>query len=251
MTTPTKQLTTQQLTILKIIYKFRFATPTLIAHYRNITTSTVNESLATLLKDGYIARRYDQSYKLLGKGARYYLTPQSIKLLRQVEGVNEGVLRARYKDKHSTEPFVSSTLEAFKTALEIRSTYPDVFMIFSQYELANYSQFPRPLPSLYLKRLEASKGKPNEYFIEIISDSLFFVVKKLIDKYIEHYEEGEWQGGAYPQLILQTSNASLRRKVAEYIDSLIENGYIGEDELIIQCVLSSHLATEDKLDPLL
>jgi hypothetical protein len=106
-------------------------------------------------------------------------------------------------------------------------------MIFSQYELANYPQFPRPLPSLYLKRLDVSQAKPNEYFIEIIDDTPFFVIKKLINKYIEHYEEGEWQGRAYPQLILQTGSASLLKKAAEYIESLIEDGYIDEDEIKI------------------
>lgn len=247
----TKQLTTQQLTILKIIYKFRFVTSDLTAHYRSTSRIAAYKSLTVLHKSGYVGRRYEESYKLLGKGARYYLTPQSLKLLKQIDGVNEGVLHSRYKDKYSTESFVSSALEAFKMALEIRSNYPDMFIIFSQYELASYTQFPRPLPSLYLKRIEADQEKPNEYFIEIIGDSYFFVVKKLIDRYVEHYEEGEWQSGAYPQLILQTSNASLRKKIAEHVESLIENGYIDEDELRIRVVLASDLATENKRNFLL
>ena len=236
MDTSTQPLTPTQLTILKIIYKFRFVTADLVSLYRSTNKNASYELVSRLYKNGYIGRRYDSTYKLLGKGARYYLTSQSLKLLKQEEGVNERVLHARYKDKHSTESFVSGALEAFKTALEIRSAYPDTFMIFSQYELANYSQFPRPLPALYLKRNEHSPDAPNEYFIELLGDSQFFVAKKLIDRYIEHYEEGEWQGGVYPQVILQTSNANLRKKVAEYIDSLIENGYIDEDELMVQAV---------------
>src|ERR1035437_4774466 len=127
MTISANNITPQQLIILKIIYKFRFVTSDFIARYRTTSRIAAYKSLTILHKSGYVGRRYEESYKLLGKGARYYLTPQSIKLLRQVEGVNEGVLHARYKDKHSTESFVTSTLEAFKTALEIRSNYPDVF----------------------------------------------------------------------------------------------------------------------------
>jgi len=234
---PSILLTAQQLQILKIIYKFRFVTVSQAAQYRFVGSNATGKAFAIMLKKELIARRYDQSYKLLGKGARYYLTPRSLKILKQVDGINEGVLHARYKDKHSTESFVTSTLEAFKTALEIRSTYPDVFMIFSQYELANYEQFPRPLPALYLKRIERSQDKPNEYFVEVLVDKPFFVIKKLINQYIENSEEDEWQGGVYPKLILQTSNASLRKKVADYIESLIENGYIDEDEPSVSVIM--------------
>jgi len=236
MDTSTQPLTPTQLTILKIIYKFRFVTAGLVSSYRSTNKNASYELLSMLYKNGYIGRRYDSSYKLQGKSARYYLASKSLKLLKQEEGVNERVLHARYKDKHSTESFVLGALEAFKTALEIRSAYPDTFMIFSQYELANYSQFPRPLPTFYLKRNAHSPDKPNEYFIELLGDSQFFVVKKLIDRYVEQYEEGEWQGGIYPNVLLQTSNTNLRKRVAEYIDSLIENGYIDEDELMVQAI---------------
>jgi len=234
MDTSTQPLTLTQLTILKIIYKFRFVTADLVSSYRSTHKNASYELLSILYKNGYIGRRYDSSYKLQGKGARYYLTSQSLKLLKQEEGVNERVLHARYKDKHSTESFVSGALEAFKMALEIRSAYPDTFMIFSQYELANYSQFPRPLPALYLKRNEHSPDKPNEYFIEILGDSPFFVAKKLIGQYIEHYESGEWGEGTYPHIVLQTNNTGLRKRVDECVTSLIESGFIDEEVLSIQ-----------------
>lgn len=233
MTTQPKKLTPQQLISLKIIYKFRFITADLLSQYRTTTLPTVKEALSILYKSGYIGRHYDKSYKLLGKGARYFLTAQSIKVLKDQEGLNERVLHARYKDKSATQSLIESSLEVFKTALDIRTNYPEIFTIFTQYELADYSYFPRPLPELYIRRNETDSTKPNEYFIEIVGDTQFFVVKKQIDQYIEHYEEGEWQGRAYPQVIFQTRNMSLRRKVAEYIDSLIENGYIDEDELSI------------------
>lgn len=57
MTTSTKQLTTQQLTILKIIYKFRFVTSDLIAHYRTTSRIAAYKSLTVLHKSGYIERR--------------------------------------------------------------------------------------------------------------------------------------------------------------------------------------------------
>ena len=60
------------------------------------------------------------------------------------------------------------------------------------------------------------------------------MVKKLIDQYIEHYGDGEWHRESYPHIILHTNNASLRRRVDEYVESLIENGYIDDDEVNIR-----------------
>ena len=233
MTTQLKNLTKQQLTTLKIIYKFRFITADLLSKYRSISIPTAKESLTILLKSGYIGRHYEKSYKLLGKGARYLLTAQSIKLLKDQEGLNERVLHARYKDKSATQSLIDSSLAVFKTALEIRTNYPEIFTIFTQYELANYSYFPRPLPDLYIRRNELDPTQTSEYFVVLVGDTQFFVVKKQIDRYITHYDEGEWRGRAYPQVILQTSNASLRKRVAEYIESLINSGYIDEDEFCI------------------
>jgi len=241
MPTQPKQLTPQQLTTLKIIYKFRFITADLLSQYRSTTLSTAKEALSILHTSGYIGRQYDKSYKLLGKGARYFLTAQSIKVLKDQEGLNEQVLRARYKDKSATHSLIESSLNIFKTALDIRTNYPEMFTIFTRYELANYPHFPRPLPNLYIRRNEPDSTKTNEYFIELLGDIQFFVVKKLIDRHVEHYEEGEWHSGAYPQLILQTHNASLRKKAAEYIESLIENGYVDEGEFTIRILPSLQL----------
>ncbi len=238
MTTSTTHLTPQQLTTLKIIYKFRFITADLLSQYRQVTPRTANESLATLFKAGYIGRHYDSSYKLLGKAARYYLATQSIKWLAGQAGLNDRVLRARYKDKSATEGFIDSSLQTFTVALAIRSQYPQTFTIFTQYELADYDYFPRPLPSLYLKRTEPGQAKPNAYFIEIIGDMQFFVITKRLTQYIEHVESGEWPGGAYPQIIFKVNTPTLKKRLAAYIETLIENGSFDEDEVIFRSVVS-------------
>jgi hypothetical protein len=238
MTTSHKPLTTQQLTTLKIIYKFRFITADLLSKYRNISPPTAKESLAILLKSDFIGRHYEKSYKLLGKGARYYLTAKSLKLLRDQEGLNERVLHGRYKDKSAAEGFIESSLGVFKTALAIRSQYPDTFTIFTQYELADYSYFPRPLPSLYLKRNEPVATKPNAYFIELVGDTQFFVITKRISQYIEHYESGEWVRGAYPQIIFRVNSLVLKKRIDEYLEAIVENGYVDDEELNFRSIRS-------------
>ncbi|MEO5950290.1 MAG: hypothetical protein ABIQ04_02470 [Candidatus Saccharimonadales bacterium] len=233
MATTPKPLTSTQLTILKITYKFRFVTADLIASYRSTYKNASYELLSKLHKNGYLGRRYNSSYKLIGQGARYHLTSKSIKYLREQIELNEGVLHSRYKDSTSTEQFVLSALEAFETAVRIRSLYPNIFTIFSEYELANYSHFPRPLPKLFIRRNESDITKPHEYFIELAGNNLFFIIKKQINQCIEHYESGEWPHEGYPCIIFLTKNKNLKKNIEKYIEFLIDNGFIDEDEMKI------------------
>ena len=71
-----------------------------------------------------------------------------------------------------------------------------------------------------------------------MGDTQFFVVKKQIDQYIGHYEEESWIKSRYPDIILIIPKSSLKKKIDEYIESLIENGYIDEDEMRIIAVSS-------------
>ena len=83
--------------------------------------------------------------------------------------------------------------------------------MFTQYELVDYPYFPRPLPQLYIRRSEPDPTKQHEYFIEIIGDTQFFVVKQQIDQYIEHYEEGSWIKSQYPEVIFVIPKSSLKK----------------------------------------
>lgn len=232
-----RTLTTQQLTILKIIYKFRFVTVGLVASYRKVGVRGTTKVFSILLERKIIARHYNSTYKLLGKPASYYLSGEGMRILKD-KGLSERVLHARYKDSHSSELFMQHTLGVFKMALDIRKSFPDRFTIFSQYELSEHDYFPHPLPNMYLKRINDDTTMANEYFIDLIGDTQFFVVKKQIDGYIEHYESSEWQGHNYPTILLIISSKGLQRRVKEYIESLIDNGYLDKDELTIQPVNS-------------
>jgi predicted transcriptional regulator len=77
-----RPLNNNQQDILRLLYKFRFSTSELIAKYLNKPNVKLVQKKLKLLEDrGYVAKRYDKSYKLRGKAARYYLTPKAARLL--------------------------------------------------------------------------------------------------------------------------------------------------------------------------
>ena len=246
MKNPSQHLTTQQLHLLKIIYKFRFVTADLVAKYKKVSTRATNEAFSILLQRKIISRHYDKTYILLGKGARYYLAPQALKLLKS-DGLNELALHARYKDRSASEQFIEHCLNILIASLNIQVAYKKDFLIYTKAELADQSYFPRPLPDIYLKREVPTQDMPNEYFIDIFSDSQFFIIKKRIDQYIEHFESGDWGGGNYPNILLACPNNTTAQKILKYVETTLDNKYIDDNELIFKTVLTKDLVKKDKI----
>lgn len=236
MTNPqAKPLTAQQIHLLKILYKFRFITAELAGQYKGVSTRAANIALGILLKNELVHRRYDKSYKLLGKAARYYLAPKALKLLRDEHGLNSAVLHARYKDAYVSEAFVDHTIKIVEQCTGIRSSYPNIFTMYTKAELADNDGFPQPLPDLYITRINESESVRTSYFLDIASDMQPFLIKRRITQYIEHFESGDWSEPVYPTIILVCADVSTVKKLGTYIQDALDNAFIEESELSFVC----------------
>jgi predicted transcriptional regulator len=72
-----KKLNEEQVAVLQLLWRFRFASNEQIAKYQQKPNSKAVQKRLKILEDqGLIAKRYDKSYKLQGKPAAYYLTPR-------------------------------------------------------------------------------------------------------------------------------------------------------------------------------
>jgi hypothetical protein len=147
-------LNQKQVHLLKLAYKFRFVSSSLLARYFNRSNSVgTYKALETLKDNGYLNKHYDTSYNLQGKAATYYLTPKGSKYLRDQLGFNEDVLRSYYKNKSVGQPFIDHSLNVFKTYLKLEHDYPNSFNIYTKYELASFGNFPNPAPDIYSNRM--------------------------------------------------------------------------------------------------
>ena len=236
-----KPLTAQQIHLLKILYKFRFITAELAGQYKGVSTRAANLALGILLKNELVHRRYDKSYKLLGKAARYYLAPKALKLLRDEYGLNSAVLHARYKDTHVSEVFVDHTIKIVEQCTGIRLSYPNMFTVYTKAELADSDEFPQLLPDLYITRINETGGMPTSYFIDIVSDTQPFLIKKRIAQYIVHYESGDWNEKVYPTIILICANTLTAKKLSAHVQDTLDNAFIEESELTFVCTTADTL----------
>ena len=217
------KLNVKQLSLLKLIYKFRFVNADLVARHKGMSRSAVNYSLAILLDQDLIGRRYGNSYRIAGKGAAYYLTPKALRLLKDSITLNEQVVRAIYKNKTVGEPFVDDKLTVMRAYLALRNSYPEAFNIFTPSELSGFSDLPEPKPSLYLSRKKSSATKHNDYVLDIIKDNRLFVTKIRVQQYIEHCESGKWGEGDYPTVLLVLPDSRAEEKVLKTVESLLED----------------------------
>ncbi len=217
-----RKLNKGQVEVLKLLYRYRFTTSELLAKFENQKHLQVTRSrLATLEKQGYIGRRYDNSYKLQGKFAAFYLLPKGLQYLKSIDAAEPQALKMMYNDPKASDKFVDFCLAVCRTAQSLVSFYGEEARVFTRTELLNYDYFPQPQPDLYLS---IKRKTTRHYFVDLYDDTTpAFVLVKKIKKYAEHYESGEWEstGSDYPEAILvctsRKAEQRLRKKLLESI----------------------------------
>ena len=216
-----------QLELLKLLYKFRFATVPLLASHKHKSLVTITQSLKTLLDKKYIARNYSPAYKLAGRGAEYYLTNDGIRFLKQNYKLSDAVLHAMYKNKTIGQPFIQKCLLIYQLYIKLQKQYPDICTILSRSELAEAKGFPEPLPDLYFY------NDNNDYMLDIFTDNLFYLVKKRIDQLIKHFEGYDWTEPTYPAILLLFPDSRLEAKAHTYIEKVKDDNYIEDADIRI------------------
>jgi hypothetical protein len=228
------------------MYKFRFVTSTLLAEYRNVSSPVIiNDSLRILVEKGYISRRYDNSYKLQGKGASYCLDSKGLSYLRDNFNLNKDILHIMYKNKSVNQAFIEHNLDVFRTALKLSKDYPKTFNLYTRYELGGFDYFPNPAPDIYLSRNKSSEANKNDYFLDIYSDTQFFIIKKRLALYIDHFESGDWEAEAetdYPAMLIACPDSRSEEKLRALAEKSFDSA--GIDDLHIYTTTTKAL-----LDP--
>jgi len=235
-----KNLNVNQLVLLQLMHKFRFVTAPLLAEHKSVDKSVITRSLQRLKEQGYVDRFYDKSYKLLGKPATYFLTKKSINYLKENTAIDETSLNSHYKNRRVGTPFIEHSLAIYHTYLDIENQQPDTFDIYTRIEIAGDDSFPHTPPALYLSRKNPSNKLANHYMLDIFAeDTQFWLIRKRIDQYVEHFEDGNWLESEYPSIIILYPSHSLKEKALEHIENAKDNNFIEDDDLLISIVTNS------------
>ncbi|HUD06817.1 MAG TPA: replication-relaxation family protein [Candidatus Saccharimonadales bacterium] len=242
------KLNSKQIHLLKLIHKFRFVNTLLLSKYRDKTeTTSTYLVLKILLREKYIDRYYNGSYKLAGKPATYFLTRKGLDLLRDEHEYIPALLTPQYKNKSVGNDFVEHNLEVMQAFLSLRASYPDTFHIFTRPDLGEFDYFPKPSPDFYLNRIKPSDSLTNEYLLDIFTDPQLFVIRKRINAYIEHFQSGDWEATTktdYPGVLIVCPNSRLEERLAKQIVRALDS--IGETDLLFYTTTLKALLNSDK-----
>jgi len=217
-----RPLNVNQIRLLKLLYKFRFVSVPLLSDYLGRDKSSVYENLFVLGKQGFVAKRYDKSYKLLGKPASYHLAAGGIKYLRDKTKASHSVLRNMYKNKIVSQVHIDHCLQVFALYSALNTQTNSGFNQYTRYELAGSELFPNPLPDLYLERKRTKAGKPFDYTLDIFEASTpFFVLKKRLRAYQDHCDEAMLPDETYPYVLIAVANERTEQRLLRFIESAI------------------------------
>ena len=211
-------ITNNQLQYLQLIYKFRFVTIPLLASHRKVSQVAVKRSLKNLQDKGMLYRQYN-----------------SINYLKDKD-LNSAVLHSNYKNPRLSDGFVDQCLDIFQLYIDIQTQQPDIFKVLTRSELADAtSLFPDPMQHLYLQRIEPGKTN-NLILLEIIPDTQKFIIKKRIDQYVSHYEDGDWSEDEYPTIYLINPNSRITDYIESYYQQILDTNLIEQDTFQIKAI---------------
>ena len=167
----------------------------------------------------------------MNKSARYYLTPQAVKYLRQSDpDLNEDILSSRLREKGKSSDFVDYQVAVHDAYLDVKQALGEGILIQTASELAATEGVIKPYPALYVR------DKKTHFFVELTGDQHLFLVKKRIRKYLEHYESDDWSWDSYPNVRIVRRLKGDRKKLQAYVKEKMDDNYLDEGDIVFEIV---------------
>lgn len=240
-----RPLNSDQVETLELLYKFRFGSVDLIREYFSKSSrGLIFSRLKVLEEQGFIAKRFDSSYRIQGKPAAYYLLPVGARKLQETHSPEDEVVNIKsiYKDKTVTETFIKHSLNIFTVYNQLKTQYVDGLAFFTKTDLTSYEHFPKPLPDAFVS-LE-TKNTIRYFFILIVEDTQpFFTAVRSIKKYLDHKESGEWviTETDYPIILFICESTSLQKRLQKQVTKMLNASWV--DEMIFATTTKAELTT--------
>lgn len=220
-----RPLNDDQIKVLQLLYRFRFATSDLVAQYFGKKHGDfVYNRLKVLVDQGLIGKRFDKSYRIAGKPAAYYLLPTGARKLQELNpsGIYE---RNLYKEPTVGEKLVVRCLGVLMAYNYLRFQYGDQLTFSTKSDLANIESFPHQLPDAFI-RLQVN-GTNKCFFLDIYFDNQpFFEMVRKIKGYLEYKDSAKWSLPAdFPVILSICESSSLQKRLLKRVASELKSSW--------------------------
>ena len=237
-----------QIDILETLYKYRFGSRQLLADSLGIKSgSNLFEKLNVLMKHGFVARRYDKSFKLRGVPAAYYLTPKGLRQLQSIHGserVTDAIIKASYRDKIVGQSFVNHVVEVYAYTNRLHHKHSSL-KVFLRREMALYSYFPTNPPDAFLS-LKRNDGLQRFFFDVVSKDAPPSVINRRLVSYMEFFDDGGWDvtGSDLPKLLFLLENPAPENRLRRAAHA-VRSRFDLDDEIEVYTATTENLLGED------
>lgn len=242
-----RTLNTGQIAILKTLYKFRFGTAPLLTQTLELSSRTsINARLDVLVNHGYIGKRYDKSYKLLGKPASYFLLPKAFPILKEQKNVSPKVLKNIYKDRNAADRFTNNCLDVLAVRNGLKAQYGENLKLFTKSQVSCFPYFPDSLPDAYARlNLE---GKEQQFFLYFLHDNQpFYMHINKIKEYIEYADDEQWSKNTktkLPSFLAICDSSAVQRRLHAHMVKLADTSW--EEDIRFASTTKGGLVSSDK-----
>ena len=230
-----RPLNKQQLRVLFVLYWYRFCTSKQIAvSLKRSDPKAIQNKLQILEEQGFIGKRYDKSYKLMGRPAEYYLTPNGARALEaaQPDTTNPWATKSLYKNRTVSNEFLKHSVRVVDVAQRLRTLYGDKPWILPKSYMAKYSFYPKWTPDLHPKIPKRGETPTKHYCVDVWDGSKpFFVSVRKTRNYVNFKESGDWQEDEpYPAVLAICEDAYAQKKLGRQMKRILDDSW--DDELV-------------------
>ncbi|HET7302738.1 MAG TPA: replication-relaxation family protein [Candidatus Saccharimonadales bacterium] len=209
MQTHRKTLNNDQLTVLGLLYKFRFGSSDLIAEYFEKPKGVYMYKRLNILVDrGLVGKRHEASYRLKGWPVAYYLTPDGYRVIQELYKEDSKVPLA-YKSLRVSDEHMAHCLALFKLYNTFKKQYGDNLKFFAKNDMGELDYLPAVKPDAYLEL----NGVP--FFLDFCSSGQVAAIRNKLRAYANWIDENEYDADfVTPVLLVVGANEAIAKKAS-------------------------------------
>ena len=247
-----KSLTKKQRELLAFVFRYRFVTAADGAEYfKQPYLSGIWARLEKLVAIGMIAKRYSGEYKIHGRAAEYYCTPQARHELRHgMKNVSEREIKQLYGRSEASERFVQRSHALLRIYLDLRACYREKINMVVKVGLncEQYDYYPRPLPDAFIT-LEDDEGKERYFFLDYYDDAISLGIHaRRLRQYSDYKDTGEWNatGVGFPGILAVCESPGLTKRFVKRVRHFLNNTWSGLDVIRVVCINDLASSADEK-----
>ena len=230
-----RPLNKQQVRTLHLLYWYRFCTARQLAHsFKKPSPKAIQNKLQILEKQQLIGKRYDKSYRLVGRPAEYYITPKGARALEKAQPntTNQWVTKSLYKNKTVSDDFLKHTIAVTDASQRFRAIYGDKVVILTKCYMVQFDYYPTWTPDLHIKILAKGETPTKHYFVDMWDGTKpFFVSVRKTRNYVNFKESSDWDDDEqFPAMLAICETTQLQGKLNRQMKRILNDTW--HDELI-------------------